>query len=78
MVSKEHPRNHVIAMADPLVAVACVLGSKLAVHELVGAMLFEGSDLPQCFSLLHVAVSSTSFTLWFWVRQGTHRGSSVS
>ena len=25
-------------------------------------MLFEGCDLPQCFSLLHVAVSSTSFT----------------
>ena len=28
-------------------------------------MLFEGCDLPQCFSLLHVAVSSTSFTHTF-------------
>ena len=28
-------------------------------------MLFEGHDLPQRFSLLHVAVSSTSFTFTF-------------
>ena len=28
-------------------------------------ILFEGCDLPQCFSLLHVAVSSTSFTYTF-------------
>ena len=28
-------------------------------------MLFEGCDLAQCFSLLHVAVSSTSFTYTF-------------
>ena len=33
----EHPRNHIMAVADQLVAVACVLGSKLAAHELVGA-----------------------------------------
>ena len=33
-----------------------------AVYIFILHLLFEGCDLPQCFFLLHVAISSTSFT----------------